>query len=329
MSSWEPIVRGMWAEWRSKGETVPVDFRRSAGALDVMEQTPILGVIGANGGGKSMLAVLLCMRSLAAGRRVVSTVRLVDWENLRPCPGGSACDDPEFHETKRGVHSAAHPLYIKWQGWGQLWEMASEVLRTEQWFDVFADEVTGVAGSRDSTSLPKVAQNALVQLRRGDSLFRWTAPAAGRADLLLREVSQGIATAVGYRSVVDATTGRRWPRRRLFHWVLRDVRGFPDFTWSQLLEADVVADAWYWGPASPVQQAYDTFAPVATVGRITGHGTCETCEGTRRRQECTCPDYLEEKAAAARARAGGPGDSRGTAHDRGPAELVVGRRWAS
>ena len=324
----EPMVRGLWAEWRARS-CGAVDFKRSAEAIETMAQVPILGVIGANGGGKSLLCVLLSMRSLAAGRKVLSTVRLLDWENPRECPGGQACDDPEGHVYRGGrVHRAAHPLYVRWEKWGQLADMAAWSLKTEEGFDVFADEVTGVAGSRDSTGLPKVAQNALVQLRRCDAVFRWSAPAAGRADLLLREVSQGIVTAVGYRSKVDAASGRMWPQRRLFHWVMRDVSGTPDFTWSQLLESERVADAWFWGPLSSAQSGYDTFGAVSTVGRVTGLGTCEVCDGSRRRHECVCSDYLTEKAGLAEARAAGSPRS-GVQRTLATLPSSDGRRYAS
>lgn len=302
-------IQGPLAHLRSRGGTRPLEIHNDA-SLEMLARVPILGIVGGNGSGKSLLACLLSMRSLAAGRKVLSTVRLLDWQDPRDCEGGTGCDDPENHETAAGVHRAAHPGYVRWDRWGQVNELGTR-------FDVWADEITGIAGSRDASGLPKAAQNLLVQLRRNDAVLRWTSPSPMRADLILREVSQGIVVSRGYQSHVDPESGRLWPQKRLFRWRMFDTQGLQDFTWPQLMACDELAATWFWGPCSPVFDAYDTFAPVATVGRVTVTGVCEVCDGTRRRSECTCHDYRAEREGARQARTGGPAPARGPA---GPAE---------
>ncbi|MFT4088779.1 MAG: hypothetical protein QM658_16815 [Gordonia sp. (in: high G+C Gram-positive bacteria)] len=293
-----PFVRGTIAKIRSRGGSRPYECH-SESALDFLSRVPILGIVGGNGSGKSLLACLLCMRSLAAGRPVLSTVRLLDWENPRECPGGTDCDDPDNHELDGRTHGAAHPGYVRWTRWGQVNEMGRR-------FDVWADEITGVASSRDATGLPKAAQNLLVQLRRNDAVMRWTSPSPNRADVILREVSQGIVACRGYVARIDPDSGRRWPQKRLFRWRMYDTQGLQDFTWSQLLACDQLAETWFWGPRSDVFDAYDTFAPVSVIGKVSVTGVCEVCDGTRRRHECTCADYQAERQDARQARPGAP-----------------------
>lgn len=325
MMPWDsPWWRGHAAMLRSRGGTEPYEMH-SESALQTMAQVPILGIVGPNGSGKSLLAALLCMRSLATGRRVLSTVRLLDWEYPRPCPGGADCDDPDSHEVDGVVHGAPHPLYVRWTRWGQVRDMGRR-------YDVWADEVTGVGNSRDSSGLPKMAQNLVVQLRRDDAVLRWTAPAMSRADVLFREVTQGIVASEGYMSWTDVESGRLWPKRRLFRWRLYDAKNLPpDPTWHQLIESGSIDRTWYWGPGSPAFGAYDSFAPVSTVGRVTATGVCEVCEGTRRRHECVCSEYQAEKAGARSARSGGPtqwGADRDDGHGHAASISTLPRRVA-
>lgn len=251
---------------------------------------------------------------------MLSTVRLLDWENPRECAGGAECDDPDSHVLDGRVHGATHPLYVRWTRWGQVREMGRR-------YDVWADEVTGVANSRDTTGLPKSAQNLVVQLRRDDAVLRWTSPSMDRADVLFRTVTQGLVSCEGYCSWTDHASGRLWPQKRLFHWSLHDLKALPpDPTWHQITEAGSAAHTWFWGPMSEVFAGYDTFAPVSTVGRLTVTGACEVCEGSRRRHECTCPDYLAEQAEVRAARAGAPAGGRRTPPAAGPAGLGSARR---
>ena len=67
---------------------------------------PIHFYVGRNGAGKSLAAVYDTMPDLDAGLPCLSTVRLLDFRNPRPC------DDPNCKDLEhvRG-HQAVHPLY--------------------------------------------------------------------------------------------------------------------------------------------------------------------------------------------------------------------------
>ena len=186
---------------------------------------PIHGYVGANGGGKSCAMVWDTLPSLEAGRPVLSTVRLLDYQNPRDCDGcdsnghdrpvygplqlmtdetavadmlDAGCDVVAdalgspigFREVVSwGVHKQAHPLWIPFTDWQQLLDAHG--------CDVLMDEVTGVASSRESMGLPAAVANTLVQMRRADVQIRWSAPAWARADKIIRETSQSVTYCVG------------------------------------------------------------------------------------------------------------------------------------
>lgn len=285
------------ASWRdSHGYKVEI---HKDSELEYMRTVPILAITGVNGSGKSLVAAELCRRALAEGRRCLSTTRLLDWENPRPCAGGDSCDDPVNHDYDGRVHGAAHPLYTRWTRWGQVDEMGTR-------FVLWADEVTGVAGSRDTSSLPKFAQDLFAQLRRRDAQCLWTGISFERGDLLLREVSQGVITCRGYAGKIAPGSGRKYAQKRMFRWQFYE-KGAGDVSTSQLIAPGPLAASWFWGPGSKAFLSYDTLAPVSRIGRVIGTGVCETCEGSRRRDECICPDYVGRKAGR---RAGSPSGGR-------------------
>lgn len=287
-------ARGVVNNWRFEHGRGQLRIEKES-ELAFMATCPILVINGVNGSGKSLLAAELCRRSLEAGRPVLSTARLLDYENRRECPGGDECDDPANHFYDKRVHGAAHPLYTRWTRWGQVDEMGTR-------FDLWADEITGVAGSRDTSALPKYAQDLFAQLRRRDAALRVTGIAFERADVLIREVAQGVVNCRGYVSRVDTESGRRYPRKRMFRWRMYG-KDQGDVTRAALLDAGPVAESWFWGPGSTAFGCYDTLAPVARIGRIAPTGICEVCEGSKRRHECTCAEYVADRAGR---RAGSP-----------------------
>lgn len=250
---------------------------------------PIAGYIGPNGGGKTTAAVWDTLPSLAAGRRVLSTVRLLDFENPRPCDL-EGCDSPNHSR-----HMAAHPGWIPWTTWRQLLDV--------EHCDVLADEVTGVASSRDSQSMPSVIANALVQLRRRDVVLRWTAPSWSRADLIIRECSQAATLCTGFFPVRvaggEGEEERHWRHRRLFRWLTYDASLLDDFSTKQASAGAQGAKQglrpWcrdlHWGPGSPAFDAFDTFDAVSTIGHVSDAGRCLTCGGRRTAAACSCEDY--------------------------------------
>lgn len=274
---------------------------QNLGKRDQRRAYPICGYVGPNGGGKSAAMVWDTLATLERGRPVLSTVRLLDYENPRECEG---CDDlghvrpvygplPRDENGKRlpdavqpvigfTTHLAAHPLYTPLTGWEQL-------LEAER-CDVLLDEVTGVASSRESHGMPSPVANKLVQLRRADVVVRWSAPSWARADKIIRECSQAVTYCQGFMSkkVEDEDGARLWSQRRLFKWRTYDAALFEDFTAGKRDQLGAMFADWHWGPKSPAFSAYDTYDSVATVGTVSDSGRCYRCGGSRPIPKCSC-----------------------------------------
>lgn len=224
---------------------------------------PIHAYIGANGGGKSLAAVYDTLPSLAAGRPVVSTVRILD-----PATG-----EP-------------HPLWVPLDDF--------RTLLSVEFCDVILDEVTGVASSRESAGMPAAVANHLVQLRRRDIALRWTAPSWKRADTIIRECSQGVTLCMGFLpEAIKAADGgeRQWSSRRLFYWRTYDAATFDEWTTYRKERVKPVARALFWRPGAMAPKAYDTFDSVLSLGAVTDGGLCMDCGGKRSHRACSCPGY--------------------------------------
>jgi len=241
---------------------------------------PIHAYVGPNGSGKSLAAVYDTLPSLAGGRPVLSTVRLHDFEHLRPC------DDLSCMSPRHGLpdHYAAHPLWIPFVDFRQLLEV--------EHCDVLMDEVTGVASSRESSSMPVQVANYLVQLRRRNIVLRWTTPSWGRADIIIREVTQSVTYMVGMlpqsRPQEAGEAPRVWRDNRVLHARSYDPLLMDEFE-SQ--KADVIpaeSTSYYWGPGSLVRDAYDTLDPVTALGWANESGMCMQCGGKRSLTKCGC-----------------------------------------
>lgn len=270
-----------------------------------MRAFPITGFVGPNGSGKSAGMVWVTMPSLSAGRTVLSTVRLLDWENPRDCEG---CEEPGHLQPILApahgpqvmgeprpqavigvrVHRAAHPSYVRFHSWSQLLEAKS--------CDVLMDEVTGIASSRESQGMPAPVANKLVQLRRADVVVRWSAPSWARADKIIRECSQAVVYSQGYLAKVSEDDTRLWRNRRLFRWQTYDAADFEDFTTGKREQLSAKVRDWHWGPGSPVFDAYDTFDAVSSIGSVRDSGRCYVCDGSRRVPKCSCPDNHDESS---------------------------------
>lgn len=242
---------------------------------------PIHAYVGPNGSGKSASAVWDSLPSLDVGRTVLSTVRLLDWRNPRPC------DDETCTSPDHATHRAAHPAYVPLTEWHQL-------LDAER-CDVIMDEVTGVASSRESSGMPAAVANLLVQLRRRDVVMRWTAPAWSRADKIIRETSQAVTYCRGYLAVESGDADRMWRQRRLFRWTTYDAAEFEEFTAGKREQLRPEIGQWFWGPGSDVFDAYDTMDAVATIGHVLDTGRCATCGGRRTAPACTCEDHAARR----------------------------------
>jgi hypothetical protein len=221
-----------------------------------------MGFTGPNGGGKTLAMIWDTLPSLARGRRVISTVRLLDFENPRPCETPETCGID--HTGASANHMQAHPLYEPLREW-------SQVLEAEH-CDMLFDEVTGVASSRASHSMPAPVANLLVQLRRRDVVLRWSAPSWARSDVIIRECSQAVTYCRGYLpKAVEPGAGeeeRLWRAKRLAEWRTFDATEFEDFTSGKREALKPLVKDWHWIPGSPASQAYDTFDSVDNDGDV-------------------------------------------------------------
>lgn len=231
--------------------------------------TSIHAYVGANGGGKSLAMVHDTLPSLAAGRRVLSTVRLLDPETGKP-----------------------HPLYEPLRDWSQL--------LTAEHCDVLFDEVVGIASSRESHALPVQVQNLLVQLRRRDIVLRWTAPNWARADKIIREVTQAVTVCRGFLGT--RAEGALWRRSRLFWFKTYDAVMFEEFTIDKTARLSAEASAFFWGPGSLAFASYDTLGQVERVGEVLDSGRCAHCGGRRQIPVCRCDDNGRATAGPRRGR---------------------------
>lgn len=220
---------------------------------------PIHAYIGANGGGKSLAAVVDTLPTLAAGRPVVSTVRFLD---------------PDTGQD--------HPLWVPLNDFRTLLEVER--------CDVILDEVTGVASSRESAGMPAAVANQLVQLRRKDIALRWTAPSWKRADTIIRECSQGVTLCMGFagKAVRDEDGDRLWSSKRLFYWRTYDAAAFDEWTAYRKEKVRPSTRQLFWRPGSLAERAYDTFDAVLSLGAVSEHGLCMDCGGSRSKPKCSC-----------------------------------------
>jgi hypothetical protein len=237
---------------------------------------PIHAYIGPNGSGKSLAMVRDTLPSLDAGRRVLSTVMLLDSETGRP-----------------------HPNYERLTEWSQLLDAKH--------CDVLFDEITGIAGSREAMSMPVQVQNLLNQLRRNDIVLRWSAPDWKRADTILRSVTQAVTVARGYMPDRKAIKGdgsqlRLWAPKRLFKLRTFSAVDFDEWTASKgavrekgvqvkPLRPDVVE--WFYGPQSRPFASYDTLNSVSRVGEVLDSGRCAHCGGKKSIPACSCAPTLD------------------------------------
>ncbi|MEV5004017.1 hypothetical protein [Nocardioides sp. LML1-1-1.1] len=278
----------------------------------------VCAYVGANGGGKTAAMVWDALPSLEAGRPVLSTVRILDYENPRQCDDEMCQENPDrfdhfmmrptdagreamirnqkrmalfgpnadlehVEEVSTGVHRAPHPLWIPWVEWQQLLDM--------RFGEVLADEITGIAEARGSQTMPFAIINHLQQLRRADIPFRYTSPAWDRADLSLRQPTQTVTVCKGSWSTdapQDGDMQRVIRARRMFKWRTYDAMELTELTEGKRTELTPEVKDRHWGPGSPAFAAYDTFAPVLTVGFVTESGRCHKCNGTRPTPKCSC-----------------------------------------
>jgi hypothetical protein len=169
------------------------------------------------------------------------------------------------------------------------------------------DEITGVADSNEGAAMPNAAANKLAQLRRADCAVRITGLNFIRANKRIREAVRGLtrcSSMLPVTSFKDDGSERMWKQYRMAKWRTYDAQSLPldDISEAAFEKAEQVAFSRFWIPDSLAIRAYDTYAPVLMVGRVTESGRCAHCEGTRRAPECSCPDYQASKGRSRGAR---------------------------
>lgn len=140
----------------------------------MIEGAPIVGFTGANGAGKTLIAVSEAIADMRRGRPVYSTVPIT-------------C---EFGES------------IPLVSYSQLLDIRNAT--------VLFDEVAAIFSSRDSMAMPSEVGLWLQALRHIGVTVRWTAPGWSRADVQLRLVTQVLVSVRGIGK--KYTPGEFWPR---------------------------------------------------------------------------------------------------------------------
>lgn len=271
---------------------------------DYRRKIMIAAYSGANGYGKTLCMVYDTMPDLDAGVPVLSSVRLTDWRDPRPCDGTrqtlheggeQPCDvvDPDGLPVDHSEHLAAHPAYIPLLNFGQILKHKAGA--------ILLDEITSSFSSRDTMGMPRAVLTRIQQLRKRDVAVRYTSPAYMNTDVMLRRVTLGVTLCRGY--FPGRIPGRQWRVNRGFRFLTYKADAFKDFS-----EADRASQqrggrkrsarirpeslGLLWGPsAGGVFDAYDTFGDVAMLAALDESGTCWECGGSIARKKCPGHDH--------------------------------------
>lgn len=155
----------------------------------LVRNAPVVGFTGANGAGKTLVAVSEAIHDMALGRPVVSTVPI------------------------KSAYGESVPL----RSLRQLLELRD--------CTVLLDEVSVVLSSRSTGSLSEEVVTFLQSMRHQGVTLRWTAPAWMRADVLLREVTQVSVNVSGL--IRHRRPGQFWPTPRVVLAGALDCVGIP------------------------------------------------------------------------------------------------------
>lgn len=262
----------------------------------------IRAYVGPNGGGKSMCAVFDLMPSLQAGRPVLSTARLLDFEHPRPCED-EACQWPGHPR-----HPAAHPAWVPFTDWRQLLEFEHG--------DVLLDEVAGVASSRAGGSLPFQVARELQKLRKRDVTLSYTGPSFQRCELIIRECTLLLTHCSGRlarRLRAADGSARAWVEHRAVKWQTYDAQEFERFTSSDAAQLEGARkrvirrkySQFFRLASHPVLDAYDTHDAVLSLGWANDSGMCMECGGRRSVPRCDCGEIGRPRRSGRAVDAGG------------------------
>lgn len=240
--------------------------RESDAGRTMRRRWPISAYIGANGSGKTLCMVHDTLPSLYQGRKIFSTVPIT-W------PDGTTPDNVAVLHDWQQILDAEHA-------------------------DILLDEVSSIASSRESESLPPQIATMLQQLRKRDLVLRWTAPSWSRADKILRETTKTVTICHGFFAKIDPDS--QWRRNTLFRFQSFDAGDYTEITINDAQRKfDCLASKWFLLSRHIAPCCYNTFASVSTIGTVLMSGRCAVCGGRRRVPECSCEDY---KALTSRSR---------------------------
>lgn len=232
---------------------------------------------GSNGGGKTLCLVNHGLPALVAGVPILSNLRIHDVLNPRPC------DDPDCwypaHDPQHPDHSrhlAAAPNWVPFRTWADYLDFSHG--------EVWADEITSIAGSGDWSQLPSEVADKLQQQRRNELVWRQTSPDLARTDKKIREVVQAVTVCHGFAS--RQLPDHVWRSNQLFVWMTFDARLLTDVD-NQMKKVRAQLRQVAWRPKA--FQAYDTYAPVLRLDHV-HQGTCLRCHGKIAQPRCTCGD---------------------------------------
>ena len=264
----------------------------TSGSLEQLASIPICAYVGYNGMGKSAAAARVALAHADAGRPVLGTARLLDYQNPRPCPDNGVCEWPSHGEPG---HMAAHPQWRPFTDYRQLFTFRDG--------HVWADEATGIADARSAAGLPGEVADYLPRMRAKQVTFHWTTIHWSFADVRLRRVTWGALWAAGFAPKFHGD--EIWGRNRLFLYRLYDARNLGDdfdpADKGRKYEAiKSRMRAVVWGPRWPVFGAYDSLDQVASMGGTDESGMCLICGGHRGKKRCS--GHADDAAAPAAGR---------------------------
>lgn len=219
---------------------------------DIARGVPVVGFVGANGSGKTLRAVESCLADMVTGRPVYSTVA-INSELGSSLPIRSMSDLLSITDAT-----------------------------------VLVDEVTTVFSSRTSTSIPPEFDVWLKTLRHKEIRLLWTAPAWGRAENRLRDVTQACVTL--HPLLRRRVAPSPWPMT---------VAGYAGLLSTvDLAAADdaptrTLRRSFFWSSASPAWGSYDTHAPTPALVASDLGGVCPDCGGSRARPKCSADRHAE------------------------------------
>lgn len=245
------------------------DKRLYTSGIRKRRSVPIMGYTGTSGHGKSATMVRDTLPTLALGRKVLSTVALLD-----PFTGNP------------------HPLYIPLRSWTQL----------DDFFDgdILLDEVTSSMDSRESGTMPKRVRRLLPQMRRRRVKVRWSGIDWDNCEVRMRQMTQAVAMSRGHLANKRAQAAEvdsldMWAPNRLFMVTTYDAQRLQQSKDSAQLtqgesgksqhvkRAKVLNREMWWGPSSLAFDAYNTMDVVDAVD-----GSCPTCGGRIPDKVCKC-----------------------------------------